>query len=161
MRIPGTISVEPANFAVYLMGGIPLLFLLGFVLLLVFGSRMKGGAAIALGVSGLALALVIYGLVYGRGEAASIEWFKIGENALNISIKQDPYSRLMLLLVVAITFLVHIFSLAYIEKDPMRHRYWAYLSLFSAAMTGLVLASNLLLVFVCWELVGVASWFLI
>lgn len=66
-----------------------------------------------------------------------------------------------MLLLVAITFLVHIFSLAYIEKDPMRHRYWAYLSLFSAAMTGLVLASNLLLVFVCWELVGVASWFLI
>jgi NADH-quinone oxidoreductase subunit L len=161
MRLPNALSVAPANEAVYLMGGIPLLFLLGFVLLLVFGKRMKGGAAIALGVSGLALALVANGFLNSRGEAASVEWFKIGDYALTISIRQDGHSYLMVALVVAITFLVHIFSLAYIEKDPMRHRYWAYLSLFSAAMTGLVLSNNLLLVFVCWELVGVASWFLI
>ncbi len=154
------IHVPPANEAVYLMGGIPLLFLLGFVLLLVFGKRMKGGAAIALGVNGLALALVVNWFLNGSGWAGSFEWFQIGGHAIRISINQG-YSVFMLPLVVVITFLVQIFSLAYIEKDPMRHRYWAYLSLFSAAMTGLVLASNLLLVFVCWELVGVASWFLI
>ncbi|HEX2901158.1 MAG TPA: hypothetical protein VHS96_15675, partial [Bacteroidia bacterium] len=151
MRLPNALSVAPANEAVYLMGGIPLLFLLGFALLLVLGKRMKGGAAIALGVSGLALALVANGFLNGRGEAASVEWFQIGGNAIRIGIKQDAYSLLMLALVVVVTFLVHIFSLAYIEKDPMRHRYWAYLSLFSAAMTGLVLSNNLLLVFVCWE----------
>lgn len=80
---------------------------------------------------------------------------------LNYSVFRDSTSSLMLLLVSGITLLVQVFSTEYMRHDPMRHRYWGFLGLFAFSMTGLVLVSDLALVFVFWELVGVSSYFLI
>src|SRR3546814_15690881 len=67
----------------------------------------------------------------------------------------------MLVLVTFMSLLVHVYSMAYMKDDPRYHRYWPYLSLFVFAMLGLVLSGNLLITYMCWELVGVASYLMI
>ncbi len=73
----------------------------------------------------------------------------------------DPLSALMLIVVTVVGFLVMLYSIGYMHQDRGLPRYYAELSLFLAAMTGLVLANNLLEFFLFWELVGVCSYFLI
>lgn len=73
----------------------------------------------------------------------------------------DPVNLLMITLVTVISFFVQLFSFYYMREDESRPRYFAYLSFFSFAMTGLVLSSNLLQTFMFWELVGLASYLLI
>lgn len=73
----------------------------------------------------------------------------------------DPLSSLMLVVVTVVGFLVMLYSIGYMHHDRGLPRYYAELSLFLAAMTGLVLANNLLEFFLFWELVGVCSYFLI
>jgi NADH-quinone oxidoreductase subunit L len=73
----------------------------------------------------------------------------------------DPLSSLMLLVVTVVGFLVLLYSIGYMHQDHGLPRYYAELSLFLAAMTGLVLSNNLLEFFLFWELVGVCSYFLI
>lgn len=148
-------------------GAVPLAFLLGFVVLAAWGRRMGGGGWLALLLSGgaavVGVGIFIETFLYHVDLQMGMEWtwLRFGGPSIELGLNLDVGSAIMLALVTFITFLVHLFSLAYIAGDPMRHRYWAYLSLFSAAMCGLVLASNLLMVFICWELVGVSSWFLI
>src|SRR3546814_17716907 len=67
----------------------------------------------------------------------------------------------MLVLVTFIFLLVHFSSMAYMKDDPRYHRYWPYLSLFVFALLGLVLSGNLLITYMCWEQVGVASYLMI
>ena len=146
---------------------IPLLLLLAFALLAAFGKKLPGGGNwFAVGVSFLTFLAAFFAFWnYSPDEAPFhwfyFNWFSFGENAITAGIWLDGISLRMLAMVTGVTFLVHLFSVVYIAKDPMRHRYWAYLSLFSAAMCGLVMADNLLLIFVFWELVGLASWLLI
>ncbi len=73
----------------------------------------------------------------------------------------DPLSSLMLVVVTVVGFLVMLYSIGYMHTEHGLPRYYAELSLFLAAMTGLVLANNLLEFFLFWELVGVCSYFLI
>lgn len=73
----------------------------------------------------------------------------------------DPVSQLMLVLVATISFLIQIYSIGYMWGDPGFGRYYADLSLFAMAMLGLVISSGLLQLFICWELVGLASYLLI
>ncbi|MEM0128804.1 MAG: NADH-quinone oxidoreductase subunit L [Thermoplasmata archaeon] len=73
----------------------------------------------------------------------------------------DPISALMLLVVTIVGFLVMLYSIGYMHRDEGLPRYYAILSLFLTAMIGLVLADNLLMFFLFWELVGVCSYFLI
>jgi NADH-quinone oxidoreductase subunit L len=150
-----------------LAGAIPLLFLLGFVVLAAWGKRMGGGGWLAVTLGGIAAAVAITLTIklaatkYFTYGDLHINWFRVGDHAISVGIDLDIFSLIMLALVCGITLLVQIFSLAYIAHDEMRHRYWAYLSLFAGAMCGLVLADNLLLMFVFWELVGLASYLLI
>ena len=67
----------------------------------------------------------------------------------------------MLSLISGIALLVHIYSIQYMKNDPFLHRYWAYLGLFCSSMMGLVVADNLLIVYMFWELVGFSSYLLI
>src|SRR5208282_5010591 len=81
--------------------------------------------------------------------------------SLVIGTLVDPISALMLLVVTVVGFLVLLYSIGYMHQDRGLPRYYAELSLFLTAMTGLVLADNLLEFFLFWELVGVCSYFLI
>ena len=90
-----------------------------------------------------------------------IQWLHLGDFKVDFAALIDPLSLLMLLIVTTVGTLVQIFSLAYMKTDAGYSRYFAGLSLFLFSMLGIVLASNLLLLFIFWELVGVSSYLLI
>jgi NADH-quinone oxidoreductase subunit L len=90
-----------------------------------------------------------------------IEWFSAGVDSIRADIMLSNESVLMLTVVALISFLVHVYSIAYIAGDTHVRKYFAMLGFFTFAMQGIVLADNLLLLFVFWELVGFSSYMLI
>ena len=88
-------------------------------------------------------------------------WINAGSLHIDFSIVLDQLSLVMLLIVTGVGFLIHIYSVGYMSDDPGYARYFSYLNLFLFFMTLLVLAGNVLLMFVGWEGVGLASYLLI
>lgn len=91
----------------------------------------------------------------------SIPWFEIGGKVIRLGLELYPLNVIMLIVVSLISFLVHIYSWGYMKDDERFSTYYAYLSLFSFSMLGLVVSSNLLQIYVFWELVGLCSFLLI
>ncbi|MDB9311872.1 NAD(P)H-quinone oxidoreductase subunit 5 [Spirulina sp. CS-785/01] len=91
----------------------------------------------------------------------SFEWAAAGSFHLSMGFIIDPLTSLMLAIVTTIAFLVMIYTDGYMEHDPGYVRFYAYLSLFSASMLGLVISPNLVQVYIFWELVGMCSYLLI
>ncbi|HWO93427.1 MAG TPA: NADH-quinone oxidoreductase subunit L [Dehalococcoidia bacterium] len=89
------------------------------------------------------------------------EWLSLGDLTVNIGIRLDGLTSVMLVVVSAVSLLVQVYSVGYMHGDPGYKRYFAVMSLFTAAMLGLVLADNLIMLFVFWELVGASSYLLI
>ena len=91
-----------------------------------------------------------------------ITWLVIGDGlTVHIGMIMDSLTTVMLIVVTVVSLMVQIYSQGYMHGDAGYHRYYAWMSLFTAAMLGVVLADNLLLVFVFWELVGLCSYLLI
>jgi NADH-quinone oxidoreductase subunit L len=88
-------------------------------------------------------------------------WIDLGSLKLPIELKIDQLSKSMMLVVTFVGALVHLFSLGYMKDDAGKARFFAGLSLFMFSMTGIVLANNLPMMFIFWELVGVSSYILI
>ena len=88
-------------------------------------------------------------------------WIPAGEFTLDAGLRIDPLSLTFVMLVTFVGTLIHVYSVSYMEHDPARRRFFAYLNLFVAAMLLLVLADSYLLLFVGWEGVGLASYLLI
>jgi len=94
--------------------------------------------------------------------AAQITWIDVaGALKVPIALTLDALSRMMVLLVSGVGALIHIYSLGYMRDDHGKSRYFAALSLFMFAMLGIVLASNFVMLFIFWELVGFTSYVLI
>ena len=91
----------------------------------------------------------------------TIEWLEVGGATIDFGLLIDPLTAVMLIVVTGVSLLVQIYSLGYMKGDPSFSRYYAYMSLFTAAMLGLVLASNIIQLYMFWELVGVSSYLLI
>ncbi|MCW1914160.1 NADH-quinone oxidoreductase subunit L [Luteolibacter sp. GHJ8] len=125
---------------------------------------LKRNAFIASMVSVVSVA-VTFGislLLLGKSESpAPISWATIGDFSLQIGIKLDQLSTGMMVVVTGVGLLVHIFSLAYMAEDSAKARFFTCLSLFMFSMTGIVLASNFIMTFMFWELVGLSSYLLI
>ena len=88
-------------------------------------------------------------------------WIPAGSFSVEAGLRIDPLSMAFVLLVTFVGSLIHVYSVAYMEHDPDRRRFFAYLNLFVASMLLLVLADSYLLLFVGWEGVGLASYLLI
>lgn len=88
-------------------------------------------------------------------------WFQLGSFSVKIGFLIDNLAALMLLLVTFVSFLVHLFSLSYMHSEKDKNRYFACLGLFTFSMLWIVLADNLLQLFMGWELVGLSSYLLI
>jgi NADH-quinone oxidoreductase subunit L len=88
-------------------------------------------------------------------------WLTFGEQTLQIGFVLDSLAAVMLLMITFVSLCIFVFSVGYMGADKNFGRFFAYLSFFSAAMLGVVIANSLLLLFVCWELVGLASYLLI
>lgn len=89
------------------------------------------------------------------------EWIAAGTFSVNVAYLIDPLSMCMVLVVTGIGTLIHIYSIGYMHGDKAFPKFFAYLNLFIFAMLNLVLADNLLLIFLGWEGVGLCSYFLI
>jgi NADH-quinone oxidoreductase subunit L len=94
-------------------------------------------------------------------EVAGFNWFQFGGQWLQLGWVLDPLTAIMLVMVSFVSLLIFIFSVGYMAHDENFMRFFCFLSLFAAAMLGVVIANSLLLFFVCWEIVGLTSYLLI
>jgi len=131
-------------------------------------SNGRRKSAVALAVIGevLALALSILAFVstlqaIGLRAVQNFNWFTFGEHALRLGFLLDPLAAAMLVMIALVGLCIFVFSVGYMADDKNFTRFFAYLSFFSGAMLGLVIANSLLLLFIFWELVGLASYLLI
>ena len=89
------------------------------------------------------------------------ELFDVGSLVVNVGIRLDGLTAVMLVVVTGVSLIVQVYSLGYMAGDGGLARYYAFMALFTAAMLGLVLADNLVMLFAFWELVGLSSYLLI
>jgi NADH-quinone oxidoreductase subunit L len=113
------------------------------------------------------LALISFvGLAGAQGKESPLiktlfTWIRAGDFRADLSFQFDPLSAVMVLVVTGVGLLIHIYSAGYMAQDRSFARYFACLNLFTFAMLVLVLASNMVLMFVGWEGVGLCSYLLI
>jgi NADH-quinone oxidoreductase subunit L len=128
------------------------------------GRSLSAGAAI--GAMGGAFVVSCLALLAALRDPAAHQvynftWFELGQGTLRLGWLLDPLTALMCVMVTFVGLLIFIFSTGYMKEDANFTRFFCFLSLFAAAMLGLLVANSLLLLFICWELVGLASYLLI
>ncbi|QNF35880.1 NADH-quinone oxidoreductase subunit L [Adhaeribacter swui] len=158
------------NLAFAFAGGLLLLPLLGFAVCFFLGKKLPRQGdwfSISAGALSLMLALYLFSQVWQQFPLhQQFTWFRLTglnntQQLFTAGVYLDNLSVLLLVFVTFISLLVQIFSVAYLHNDEHYNRYFAYLNLFTGSMLGLVLADNLLLIFIFWELVGFCSYLLI
>jgi NADH-quinone oxidoreductase subunit L len=127
-------------------------------------SKLAGRLTI-LAIAG-SVALSIWALASVANNHAAVEfephsWLTVANLDINVGIVLDGLTAIMLLVVTSVSLLVQVYSTAYMKGDGGYTRYFAYMSLFTASMIGLVISSNVVQMFVFWELVGASSYLLI
>ena len=136
------------------------------VILSVSGKRRMAAACLAIAAQVISLGLsAVAGWTTlaapGFRAFQNFTWFTFGDQALRIGWVLDPMAAAMLVMITFVGLWIFVFSTGYMAGDKNFVRFFAYLSLFSSAMLGLVIANSLLLLFICWEIVGLASYLLI
>jgi NADH-quinone oxidoreductase subunit L len=154
---------------------IPLIPLAVFLVLGINSLKIKGGIAGIVGTSGLLASTILsfftaYQYFFQVGKINGVYhtfvektvWMNFTDTlAIDMGVLIDPISVMMLVVVSTISLMVHLYSRGYMHGDTGITRFFAYLSLFSFSMYGLVLATNLFQIYIFWELVGVSSFLLI
>ncbi len=118
-------------------------------------------------IAALAVALVLsLWVLYSHNHGAELDfvphlWLDLGDASIEIGLLMDPLTNVMLVVVTGVSLLIQVYSLGYMRHDPGFSRFYAYMSLFTASMIGLVLAANIVQLYAFWELVGVSSYLLI
>jgi NADH-quinone oxidoreductase subunit L len=122
-----------------------------------------GSLSVSLLLSLVAFAHVVSGWTHGSAvrETVNFTWFTFGSSTVDLGWVLDPLSAVMMLMVSFVGLLIFIYSTGYMEHDENFTRFFCFLSLFAGAMLGVVIANSLLLLFMCWELVGLTSYLLI
>jgi NADH-quinone oxidoreductase subunit L len=140
--------------------------LVGFLLQSAVGRRLpRQGDFLTIAAIGASLAAsvgILLKVLDGETLSWAIPWLRVSESTTwNVSIHVDGLTAVMLVVVTLVSFLVHLFSSAYMAGDPKYWKFFAWLQMFSVSMLMLVLAGNLFHLFVGWELVGLCSYKLI
>ncbi|MBR6648685.1 MAG: NADH-quinone oxidoreductase subunit L, partial [Bacteroidaceae bacterium] len=145
--------------------------LLSFLILGLCGMKMPHKVAGTIGTISLAtvaiLSYVTAALYFGAGRTdegvfATITpynycWLPLGGTlSIDMGIMLDPISVMMLIVISTVSLMVHIYSMGYMKGERGFQRYYAFLSLFTFSMLGLVVATNIFQMYVFWELVGVS-----
>ncbi len=145
---------------------VPAFPLLAFLILVAVGKQLKEGAAYIGIVATLASLVLSIGVwierINGR-DFVNNDWtfITIGDTVIRLGFEINPLNAMMLVVVSLVSFLVQTYSKGYMHGDERFPVFYQYLGLFTFAMLGLVIAPNLLQVYIFWELVGVASFLLI
>ncbi|MFC2062577.1 NADH-quinone oxidoreductase subunit L [Chloroflexota bacterium] len=138
-----------------------------FIVRPLLSNRPELSGYVTIGAIGGSLALSIWALVAVMGAphhelaVPDISWLSIGNMTISIGVMMDSLTAVMLIVVTVVSLMVQIYSQGYMHGDPGYHRYYAFMSLFTASMLGLLLSDNLLMMFVFWEMVGLCSYLLI
>ncbi|GHT52511.1 NADH dehydrogenase subunit L [Bacteroidia bacterium] len=147
-----------------------------FLFLGLFGGKLKPGTAGIIGTAGMAVCAVLaycvayqYFFVVGKVGGAwaqlmpvNFEWLKFTEFLhIDLGVLLDPISVMMLVVITTVSLMVHLYSTGYMHGEKGYQRYFAFLSLFSFSMLGLVVATNIFQMYIFWELVGSSSYLLI
>ena len=150
---------------------VPMLPFAGYFLLALIGARLPRKAAAIIGVSSVGLSaffvilIAISFLVSPPEGDAYLQtvwtWIKVGDFQPQIAFYLDSISLIMILVVTFVGFLIHLYSAEYMADDEAYSRFFAYMNLFVGFMLTLVLADNLLLLYLGWEGVGLCSYLLI
>ena len=137
-------------------------------LLILSLSNARRRAAAGLAIIGQVTALILAVVAFlptlqtpGFRAVRNFTWFTFGDQVLRIGWVLDPLAAGMLVMIALVGLCIFVFSVGYMSDDKNFVRFFAYLSFFSGAMLGVVIANSLLLLFVFWELVGLASYLLI
>jgi NADH-quinone oxidoreductase subunit L len=130
--------------------------------------RFAASVAIGSMILSLLLSLVAFSHVLhfsGEGiearQVVNFPWFQVGNEWLKLGWVLDPLTAVMLVMVTFVGLLIFIYSVGYMAHDENFTRFFCFLSLFAGAMLGVVIANSLLLLFICWEIVGLTSYLLI
>jgi NADH-quinone oxidoreductase subunit L len=132
--------------------------------------RRRPAAALAIGSLSVSLLLSLdaFGHVLSGWanhlavrETVNFTWFSFGSTTVDLGWVLDPLSAVMMVMVCFVGLLIFIYSVGYMEHDENFTRFFCFLSLFAGAMLGVVIANSLLLLFMCWEIVGLTSYLLI
>jgi NADH-quinone oxidoreductase subunit L len=94
-------------------------------------------------------------------EVVNFTWIQFGASNVDLGWVLDPLSAIMLVMVSFVGLLIFIYSIGYMKHDENYTRFFCFMSLFAGAMLGVVIANSLLLLFMCWEIVGLTSYLLI
>jgi len=122
------------------------------------GAALAGmGGALAFSLIALRAALA----APARVAISNFVWFELGRGAVRLGWVLDPLGAFVSVMVTLVGTLIFVFSLGYMREDPNFTRFFCFMSLFAAAMLGLLVANSLLLFFICWEVVGLTSYLLI
>ena len=150
---------------------IPILPFIGFLVLVLIGARLSRAGAAAIGVGSIGISAVVSLLVGFSfmntpppGDAFSQTlwtWMEVGSFAPGITFHLDALSLLMTLVVTVVGFLIHLYSTEYMNDEDGYSRFFAYMNLFVGSMLTLILADNLILLYLGWEGVGLCSYLLI
>ncbi len=129
-------------------------------------ARRRSAATLAIAGQVAVLALSVVAFLptlqtHGFRAVQNFTWFTFGDNALRLGFVLDPLAAAMLLMISLVGLCIFVFSIGYMAEDKNFVRFFAYLAFFSGAMLGVVIANSLLLLFIFWELVGLASYLLI
>lgn len=134
-------------------------------LLIAFFCRRSPKMAITLSLGSAMLGMlgVLHFLYHWQGTpfVASWEWLRLGHFVMSMGFFVDSQAALLLFVVTFVGFWIHVFSVGYMADDEARARFFGGLAIFMFSMLGIVLADNLLMLFVFWELVGFSSYMLI
>src|SRR5881398_3472748 len=131
-------------------------------------SKLRRKSAVVLAITGQVVALAMSVLAFlltlqtqGFRVIQNFTWFTFGEQTLRLGFVLDPLAAAMLVMISLVSLCIFVFSVGYMADDKNFTRFFTYLSFFSGAMLGVVIANSLLLLFMFWELVGLASYLLI
>lgn len=132
-------------------------------LVILLANRVLKGACVAISLLSAAICFLISLMLLGTKDAAPVllPFLEVGNFKIAIDAIIDQQSRGMMFIVSSIGFFVHLFSVGYMKEDESKERFFGSLSLFMFSMTGIVLAGNLVMMFIFWELVGLSSYLLI
>lgn len=145
---------------------IPLLPLVAFTFVLVTGRRLPRAWACGAGIAAMGAVFawsvaILVSVAEGATYHAAVPWLEIGPVAIEFGINVDALSSVMLIVVSFVSLLVQVYSIGYMDHEERFRWYYGAISLFTAAMLGVVLADNWLLMYMCWEVMGLASYLLI
>src|SRR5580700_11425028 len=123
---------------------------------------LSAGLAIgAISISFLLSCAAFLATLHSGRATSNFRWLDFGTTSVQLGWVLDPLGAIMAVMVSFVSLLIFIYSLGYMAKDDNFKQFFCFLALFAAAMLGLIVANSLLLFFICWELVGLASYLLI